>query len=191
MDYQHVPAFMAKLRSADDIPARALEFCILTATRTGETIYARWDEIDLERGVWTVPAQRMKMRMEHRVPLVGRTLTILEAMAAIQQSDYVFPGRRRRPLGQSAMLYRLRQAGDASVTVHGFRSSFRDWAAEATAFPREVCELALAHAKQDAAERAYWRGDLFEKRRKLMEAWAAYCEAERPAGEVVQMRRDG
>jgi integrase len=182
MPYHELPAFLARLRARDGVSARALEFVILTAARSGEVLGLRWSEIDLERKVWTVPAARIKAGREHRVPLSPRAVEILEAMRAVRVSDYVFPGYRPgRPLGDMA-LHLVRTRMEIPYTVHGFRSSFRDWCGEATNFPREVAEAALAHVVGDETERAYRRGDALEKRRKLMEAWAAYCE---PKGSKV------
>ena len=167
------------------IAARALEFTILTAARTGEVIGARWDEINLKSKVWTVPAGRMKGEREHRVALTDAAVAVLEAMHQLRQNEFVFPGDRRAMMSNMAMEMLLRRMG-RNVTVHGFRSTFRDWAAERTNFPSEVAEAALAHVVGDKVEAAYRRGDLFEKRRRLMEAWAEYC-AGRPADGVVAL----
>ncbi len=178
LPYRDVPAFMALLRSETGISAKALEFMVLTATRTGETLGARWDEIDLKERLWTIPAHRMKGGRAHRVPLSARAITILKEMAEIRQNEFVFPGGKPgRPLSQMACLMLLRRMEYGHVTAHGFRSSFRDWAAEKTKFSREAAEMALAHAIPDAVEAAYRRGDLFEQRRKLMRAWATYLES--------------
>jgi integrase len=177
MPFSEVPGFLARVRDMEGFGARALEFLILTATRTGEVIGTRWDEINLSEKVWTVPASRMKAAREHRVPLTGRAIKILKGMAAVRTSEFVFPGLRRdRSLSNMAMRMTVRRAG-ITQTVHGFRSAFRDWAGERTNFPREIAEAALAHVVGDATERAYRRGDALEKRRALMEAWAGYCEA--------------
>ena len=176
LPYRDVPAFMAVLREETSITARALEFLILTTTRTGETLGARWEEIDLRERMWTVPAARMKAAKAHRVPLSPRAFTVLSEMTALRQSEFVFPGAKPgRPLSQMVLLMLLRRMGFGHVTAHGFRSSFRDWTAECTSSPREVAEMALAHTVPDAVEAAYRRGDLFEKRRKLMVSWASYC----------------
>ncbi len=173
--YDEVPDFMEELRRRPAIAARALEFTILTACRTSEVLGAIWDEIDLERKVWTIPASRMKAAREHRVPLSPRALEMIEEMRTKGTQGYVFPGpKRNEPLSTMAMAMLLRRM-KAEITVHGFRSSFRDWASETTGFPHEVCEMALAHSIENKAEAAYRRGDLFEKRRKLMNAWASYC----------------
>ena len=171
-----VPAFMAQLRARPAMAARSLEFTVLTAARTGETLGARWGEIDLEAAVWTVPATRMKAGREHRVPLSALAVALLRALEPLRgEGPYVFPGQRRgKPLSNMAMDMMLRRMG-SEVTVHGFRSTFRDWAGEETDHPREVAEAALAHTVGDATERAYRRGDALAKRRRLMDDWAAYC----------------
>jgi integrase len=173
MPYQDVPAFMKRLRAMDGISAASVEFTVLTAARSGETRGATWSEI--EDDVWVVPPDRMKGGREHRVPLVSRALEILKQMRKLRTSDIVFPGfRDDRPLSDmslSAVLRRLK----VDATVHGFRSSFRDWAGDATDFPRELAEAALAHLVGDETERAYRRGDALKRRRELMEAWATYC----------------
>lgn len=182
MPYGAVPAFVADLRKRDAMAARALEFTILTAARSGETFGATWKEIDLEAALWTIPAGRMKAGREHRVPLTSRAVNILTELAGLgaHPDAYVFPGQREgRPLSIMAMDMILRRM-KVDVTVHGFRSSFRDWAGEETAFPRDVAEAALAHAVGDQTERAYRRGDALEKRRKLMAAWADFCEPKKP-----------
>jgi integrase len=188
LSYDQLPDFMAQLRARHSLAARALEFAILTACRSGEVRSVRWDEIDLAKAVWIIPAGRMKASKEHRVPLSDRAVAILAALQEMRTSDFVFPGTARgKPLSGMAMAMQLRRMKAADITVHGFRSTFRDWASETTSFPHEVCEQALAHAIGNKTEAAYRRGDLFEKRRKLMEAWAAYCE---PKGaNVVQMVR--
>ncbi|MGA8653668.1 MAG: integrase arm-type DNA-binding domain-containing protein [Xanthobacteraceae bacterium] len=190
LPYRELPGFLLKIRQRDAIAARALEFVILTAARTGEVLGARWDEIDLENKIWTVPANRMKAKREHRVPLSATALAIVKWLKVIQQNDFVFPGERRnRPLSNMSMLMMLRRIGREELTVHGFRSTFRDWAAEQTNFPREVAEAALAHVIADRTEAAYRRGDLFEKRRSLMAAWAAYCQMESSVdGAVIPMK---
>ncbi|MCB1431834.1 MAG: tyrosine-type recombinase/integrase [Alphaproteobacteria bacterium] len=175
MPFDEVPAFMAELAGKDATAARALRFLILTATRTGETLNARWEEIDTANRVWIIPAERMKARRPHRVPLSATAIAILEE-ARGEDPNFVFPALGGgRALSNMALLMLLRRMDRDAVTVHGFRSSFRDWAAERTSFPREVAEMALAHAVSDQTEAAYRRGDLFDKRRELMEAWAGYC----------------
>jgi integrase len=188
MPFADVPAFLAQLRERESVAALALEFTILTAARTSETLGAKWTEINLARKLWTVPAVRMKSGREHRVALSNRATAILEALAAAKAGEYVFPGQRLgKPLSSMAMEMILRSTKAHGVTVHGFRSSFRDWCGEVSAFPREVAEVALAHVAGDQTERAYRRGDALEKRRALMEAWAAYCEPK--AGNVVSIAR--
>jgi integrase len=176
MPFGDVPTFLDRLRDADGVGARCLEFCVLTAVRSGEARGARWSEIELDAKVWTIAAERMKSEKPHRVPLSDRAMEIVREMKATAFNDLVFPGQRdNRPLSDMTLLKALKLAGAGEFTVHGFRSSFRDWAAEETNFQREVAEAALAHAVGDAVERAYRRGDALEKRRKLMDAWAAYC----------------
>jgi integrase len=189
MPYADVPAFMVDLRARDAVASRALEFTILCAARTGEVLGARWDEIDLDRGVWTVPANRMKAGREHRVPLSGRALEILREMHEGREGDYVFPGQNPgKPLGPRALkITVLRRMKVEGATVHGFRSSFRDWAGNETGYPRDLIETALAHVIGDQAEQAYRRSDALEKRRALMESWAGYCAE--PSGIVVPLRR--
>jgi integrase len=190
--YAEVGEFMAKLRGQEGIAAWALEFVILTAARTGEVIGARWDEIDLSKATWTIPANRMKGGREHRVPLSDAAVAIIEAMKAIPHGDFVFPGMRAgKPLSNMAILVLLRRMKRDDLTAHGFRSSFRDWAAEQSAFPSEVVEMALAHAVGSKVEAAYRRGDLYQKRQRLMDEWAGYCSAPTKAGQVVPMRRKG
>jgi integrase len=182
MPYSHVPHFIARLREqqAVSMAALALEFIILTAARLGEALDANWSEIDLVAEVWIVPAPRMKAGREHRVPLSMRVLAILtEAQKARTTGDYLFPGRRPcRGVSGMATETLVRRLALGKATVHGFRSSFRDWTADQTDFPREVAEAALAHVVGDAAEQAYRRGDALEKRRALMEAWANFCDQE-------------
>lgn len=176
LPYREVSNFMARLRKEKGITARALEFLILTTTRTGETLGARWEEIDFKERMWTIPAERMKAAKPHRVPLSSRAVAILKEMKEIRRNEFVFPGAKQgRPFSQMALLMLLRRMGYGHVTAHGFRSSFRDWAAERTSFSREAAEMALAHAIPDAVEAAYRRGDLLEQRRKLAEAWRRYC----------------
>jgi integrase len=190
MNYADVPAFTANLQTRQATAGLALEFAILTGARSGEVLGARWDEFDLERAVWTVPAQRMKAGREHRVPLSRRALKIVKAMQEARNGDFVFPGKKAgKPLSVMALEMVLRRMKVDDVTVHGFRSAFRDWSAECTNFTNEVCEAALAHVIENKAEAAYRRGDLFEKRRKLMEAWAAYCAAPKTAN-VVTFRKN-
>jgi integrase len=168
-----------------------LEFAILTAARTGEVLGAKWIEIDLKAKIWTIPAARMKSGREHRVPLSKAALAVLQEMESLRQNDRVFPGDRRETLSDMALLMLLRRMNRSDLTAHGFRSTFRDWAAERTNFPSEVVEMALAHAVSDKVEAAYRRGDLFEKRRKLMDAWAAYCARPESPGQIISMRSMG
>jgi integrase len=188
MPYERVAAFIGHLRESDSLTALALEFCILTAARSGEVLGMRWSEVDLEKNVWTVPAHRMKAGREHRVPLSKRAVAILKPLTEIKTGDFVFPGQRKnRPLSDRAMNATLHRK-KADVTVHGFRSSFRDWAGNESPFPREVVETALAHAVGNEVERAYRRSDALAKRRELMEAWANYCDPTRTA-KILKMRR--
>lgn len=176
MPYSDVPGFMQRLRATDSISRLALEFCILTCTRTGEVLGATWQEIDDREHVWSIPPGRTKTGRLHRVPLCPRAMAIVHQMGALRQGDYVFPGHRPgRPLSSMAMTMVLRRMDVTDATVHGFRSSFRDWAAECTQFTREVAESALAHTIGNDVERAYRRGDALKQRRELMAAWEQYC----------------
>jgi integrase len=184
MAYASVPAFMAALRERDSVAARATEFTVLTAARTGETINAKWSEFDLKAATWTVPGDKMKAGKDHRVPLAPRAVAIVKDMAAKRRGDLVFPGQGGAPLWDQTLAQVTKQVG-GDATTHGFRSSFRDWAAEQTNYPNHVVEAALAHAIGDKVEAAYRRGDLFEKRRRLMQTWADYCAKPAPAGATV------
>jgi integrase len=187
MSYAEVPSFIAKLWALEGTGCEALEFAILTAARPGEVLGATWPEIDLEAKVWTVPATRTKSGREHRVPLSPRCVTILRQMLKARISDYVFPGERDdRPIASNTLRVILHNLG-ADATVHGFRSTFRDWCGDRTKFQREVAEAALSHLVGDTTERAYRRGDAFDQRRQLMQAWASYCEPK--AGNVIAIRR--
>jgi integrase len=188
LNYRELGTFMAALREQEALAARALEFAILTAGRTNEVIHARWDEIDEDAKVWTVPAERMKAGREHRVPLADAALCILQRVRQVRQNDHVFPGERRAMLSDRACLRLLRRMGHSDITVHGFRSTFRTWAAERTSQAREIAEAALAHVVGDATEQAYQRGDMFEKRRQLMDAWAAYCNKRPLSGAVIDLK---
>jgi integrase len=192
LPYVRMGEFMAALRGQEGIAAKALEFTILTAARTSEATGAAWDEIDLGAATWTIPATRIKASKEHKVPLSTPALAILRAMAGTREGEFVFPGgRRARPLSNAAMAAVLKRMGRDEITTHGFRSAFRDWAAERTNYPREVAEMALAHAVGDKVEAAYRRGDLFEKRALLMKEWAMFCGTVAKAGKaanVVPMR---
>lgn len=194
--WREIGGFMTALVAENGLAALALRFAILTAGRTSEVIGAKWSEIDLDSAVWTVPGERMKAGREHRVPLSAQAVAVLKLAETLRTEDteYVFPGAKKRaPLSNMAMLVLLRRMKREDLTAHGFRSTFRDWAAESTAFPREVCEAALAHSKRDRVEAAYQRGDHLEKRRKLMALWGAHCSA--PAanagGNVSTLRRAG
>ena len=190
LPYGEVGAFMTSLRGHAGTAALAFEFLILTACRTGEVIGARVGEFDVEEAVWTIPAERVKSDKEHRVPLSSPALVIVQAMRKGSPTGpgdaLVFPGGKRgRPLSNMAMLALLKRMGRGDLTVHGFRSTFRDWAAERTNYPREVAEMALGHAVSDKVEAAYRRGNLFQKRRRLMDEWARFCGTEAKAGKVV------
>lgn len=178
MPYAELPAFMAELSGRDALAAKALEFTILTAARSGEALGATWGEIDLEAAIWTIPAARMKAGKEHRVPLSKRALSILALVQPLNTIEseiaFVFPGSKGKGLSGMAMAMLMRRMG-RSETVHGFRSTFRDWAAEQTAVAHEVCEMALAHTIGNKAEAAYRRGDLLDKRRRLIDDWASFC----------------
>jgi integrase len=182
--YADLPTFLVELRKRSGLAAAMLEYTILTASRTGEVIGARWSEINLHANLWTIPAARMKAEKQHRVPLSDRAVEILRTLP--RDGDRVFG------LGDKAMWKLLVRMGRGGTTVHGFRSTFRDWAAECTAFPREAIEAALAHALGDQTETAYFRSDLFERRQQLMAAWAAYCctpSQPRQAADIVTLRR--
>lgn len=188
LPWREVSQFMQELRTMPGTAARALEFIILTAARTGEAIGATWQEIDLDRRIWTVPAERMKAAREHVVPLSDAAVEVLQAQAAEHGAQgFIFPGKAG-PLSNMACLQLLKRMGRADLTVHGFRSTFRDWAGEATAHPREVIEHALAHQLKDKAEAAYQRGDLLERRRILMADWAAWCDQPAASADVVPLR---
>lgn len=189
MPYKDVPGFMEQLPSKDAMAARGLEFLILTAARSGEVLGATWQEIDFENAVWTIPAKRMKAGKEHRVPLSPRALAIVTALHETRISDFVFPGQKQnRPLSGMAFEMLMRRMKADAFTVHGFRSTFRDWAGDETQFSRDVAEQALAHRVGDATEQAYRRADALEKRRRLMEEWAHHCTPV-SGGNVVQLVR--
>jgi integrase len=191
MAYADVPAFVADLRARGALAALALEFTILTAARSGEVLGALWSEIDMGAKVWTVPAERMKAAREHRIPLSDRAVAIIEKLAQVKTGEFVFPGQRGgKSLSAPAMELLLRRMGQKGVTVHGFRSAFRDWTGNETQSPREVAEAALAHVVGDKAEQAYRRGDALEKRRALMDAWANFIEP-RSGSNVVPMVNRG
>jgi integrase len=193
MDYRELPAFMAELSELHSVSALALRFLILTATRTSEALQAQWSEIDLEAREWTIPAARMKAKRDHRVPLSGAAVNVLEALPRVDGNPYVFPGARYgRPLSNMALLQLMRGMGygvkreRGNYVPHGFRSSFRDWSGEVSSFPRDVAEMALAHIIENKVEAAYRRGDLFNKRRAMMQAWADWCVS--PVSTVEQIR---
>jgi integrase len=188
LPYDQLAQFIDALHQQEGVAALALEFAILTAARTGEIIGARWDEIDLTEKVWTIPASRMKGGREHRVPLSAEALAVLSRLSKGDREDFVFAGRNKRPLSNMALLMVLRRMGQANLTAHGFRSTFRDWVAERTNFPREVAEAALAHMVGDKVEAAYRRGDLFEKRRRLMEAWGEFATKAQGTSVILPLR---
>jgi integrase len=191
LPYGELPSFFAVLGQQQGVTARALEFLILTAGRTSEVLGAKWDEANLAERLWIVPGSRMKAGKEHRVPLCGRAVTIIEEMAAIRESAFIFPGASAgRPLSNMALAMLLRRMGRGKLTVHGFRSTFSDWCAERTNFPAEVREMAVAHAVGNNVEAAYRRGDMFGKRRQLAQAWGSFCTTAAPekGGELVLFR---
>jgi integrase len=190
LDWREAPAFMTTLREQNGMGARALEFAILTAARSGEVRGVTWDEIDLDRAVWTIPASRMKAGKEHRVPLSASAIALLQLVALLRaEGSLVFPSpqKRHQPMIDRALTYPLERMGRGDLTAHGFRSTFRDWAAEATGHPNHVVEQALAHTIGSAVEAAYRRGDLFTKRIALMNDWANYLA--QPEGEVIRLAR--
>ncbi|MCB2007556.1 MAG: integrase arm-type DNA-binding domain-containing protein [Rhodoferax sp.] len=180
--------FMRRLRGVPGTSARALEFVILTACRSGEARMASWSEIDLQLATWTLPKERMKAGRAHRVPLSDQALELLEALPRFDKVDLLFPGREGKPLSDMAMTALMRRLGLTAVP-HGFRSTFTDWAAERTGYPSEVREMALAHAIGNDTEAAYRRGDLFDKRRQLMADWAAFLDTPPASGNVVRINR--
>lgn len=191
LPWQNIGTFMVDLRQRAGSAARAVEFAILTAGRSGEVRGARWSEMDLDAAVWTVPAERMKAGREHRVPLSTDALALLRSLPAV--GEHVFPGQRGdAPLSDMSLTAVLRRMERDEITVHGFRSTFRDWCAESVgnSFPREVCEHALAHSLPDKVEAAYRRGDLIEKRKVLMQVWADYCGKVQTSATVAPLRRD-
>jgi integrase len=192
LPYAAVPQFMSELRARQGSGPRALEFCVLTAARTGEVVGARWAEINLKEALWTIPAARMKAGKEHRVPLAGSAVALLKALPT--EGEFVFIGPQPHGgLSGMALVRTLRRMGQTAVTVHGFRSSFMDWAHERTSYPKVVIDMALAHSVGDKTESAYRRGDLLDKRRRLMAEWGKYCTTSptaNTAGEVVvQLKR--
>jgi integrase len=186
LDWRVVPAFVQRLRAQGGTAPRALEFAILTATRTSEVTGARWSEVDLVEGVWNIPGERMKAGAPHRVPLSPTALAILRDMEKAHRGEFVFSFNGTRPLSNMSMLKTLRSMGE-KATTHGFRASFRTWAGEASNAPRDIVEACLAHTIENAAERAYVRGDFLAKRAALMAAWAAYCDAPALGSNVVSL----
>ncbi|MGB3844489.1 MAG: integrase arm-type DNA-binding domain-containing protein [Sphingopyxis sp.] len=181
--YEQIPVFVRALHKREAVAALALEFTILTAARSGEVVGATWAEVDLGKAIWTIPADRMKAAKEHRVPLSPRAVGILESLQPLS-SEYLFPGAKGGKLSGMAMGMLMRRM-KVDATVHGFRSGFRDWAAECTGYAHEVAEMALAHTIENKVERAYRRGDLLDKRRRLMDDWATYCASDGAAGAKV------
>ena len=193
--WQDIPAFMRELRARDTISARCLEFTILTAVRSGEARGARWEEIDLDAAVWSIPAERMKARGELRVPLTAPAIELLRCIEPLAVDGFIFPGRPHKPgrrlaaqpMNDATLRKLLGKMGRGDLTVHGFRSTFKDWATESTTHRDDVSEAALAHVVGSATRRAYQRGDLFDKRRAIMADWADYLS--RPPAEVITLRR--
>jgi integrase len=189
LPYSEIGSFTADLRVRNELASQALQFLILTAARSGEALRATWQEIDLEAATWKIPDERMKAGQKHRVPLSAAAVAILQPLYETRVNIFVFPGARFGwPLCHTALLMLLRRMGRADVTVHGFRATFKTWATERTGFPREVIETALAHAVGNAVEAAYQRGDLFDKRRRLMDAWAEYCAMVEAGASVLPLR---
>lgn len=183
-----MPKFMKMLRKEKHISAYALEFLILTATRTSEVLNATWDEVDIEKAIWIIPASRMKASREHRIPLSPRAIELLSKLKEVQSSNYIFGSYRKgKPMSNMALLVYIKRKG-FSITVHGFRSTFRDWASEYTNVTREVAEAALAHTLKNKVEAAYRRGDLFLKRKVLMNDWARFCYSEITDQRVVSLK---
>jgi integrase len=191
LPHDELPAFLIELRKQDGIARLALEFIILTAARSGEALGARWSEIDLGAKLWAIPADRMKAGREHRVPLCDRAVEILRELEGLRVNDYVFMGVRQPHIGNQALHNLLERMNRDNLTIHGFRSTFRDWCGEKTAYPREIAETALAHAIENQTEAAYRRGDALEKRRKLMDSWGNYCCSPPAAGEITPLWRRG
>lgn len=189
LPYAEIGAFMADLRKREGVASRALEFSILCASRSGEVRGALWSEIDLSGAIWTIPASRMKAGKEHRIPLAPAALSLLKALPRLNGSDVVFPAPRGASLSDMALTAVLRRMESGGLTQHGFRSTFRDWAGETTAYPREVIEHALAHQLKDKAEAAYQRGDLLTKRTRLMADWATYCGIVGDLNKIVALDR--
>jgi integrase len=192
MDYRDLPEYFQSLRKRDSVSSRALAFTILTAARNGEARAVTSDEFDVKGKIWIIPDNRMKADREHRVPLSAEALKIIKEMEPFKRhtDNYIFPGQAQaKPISEASLLKVVKQY-DKTLTVHGFRSTFRDWCAEQTSYPREVAEAALAHALKDKTEAAYQRGDLFEKRRKLMDSWASYCLKGKAVAEVIPINSE-
>ncbi len=191
MDYRELPEYFRSIRAKDTIAAKTLAFTILTAARNGEARAITYEELNQDEAIWIIPDDRMKADREHRVPLTGEALAIIDEMATLKRKtdDYVFVGLKAgRPISEAAIL-KLVKDTHPTLTVHGFRSTFRDWCAEQTNYPREVAEAALAHSIRDKTEAAYQRGDIFEKRRKLMDSWADYCLNRKETGKVIPIHQ--
>ena len=184
MSYQDIGAFMKKLRSRKGFAARALEFGVLTAARSGEIRFATWDEFNFDDNIWTIPGDRMKTGKKHRVPLSKQAVRLLACLPVMQGVDFVFPSPTNKALSDMAMTTLLRKMG-VDVTQHGFRSTFRTWCSETTNYPREIAEVALSHIVGNSVERAYNRGTLLDKRSRLMQSWADYCDIEVAQAEVL------
>lgn len=184
LPYAELGAFMEQLRKQEGMGARALEFAILTAMRSGEVRGATWDEINLDQSIWVIPGERMKAKKEHRVPLSDDAVTMLRALPRFGDSKLLFPNNKGNSLSDMTLTAVLRRMS-IPVTAHGFRSTFRDWAAERTNYPREVAEMALAHTLESKVEAAYLRTDMFEKRRRMMRDWAKFCATLPPAGSTT------
>ncbi len=188
MPYNDVPAFMAKLAERSNLSARALELLIFCACRSGEVLNAKWDEVDFNERLWTIPAQRMKMKLPHTVPLADPAYNLLQSLFKLRSNDWIFPGQsREKPLSSMVLEMQLRRMDFAHFTPHGFRSSFRDWAGDETEYPREVAEGCLAHKVGDATENAYRRSTAIKKRGNLLTAWASFITG--ASGEIVQFNQ--
>jgi integrase len=190
LPWSEIGAFMVSLRAMQGAGARAMEIIILTATRTSEVLNAKWTEVDLDAKLWTIPKERMKSFKEHRVPLSDAVVTMLTAIKEESKGGgFIFPGKKKdTALSNMTCLATLKRMGRSDITVHGFRSTFRDWVSETTAYPRDVAEMALAHTIEDKSEAAYRRGDLIEKRRALMSDWAVHCGTVLVSADVVAIR---
>jgi integrase len=177
LPYQDIPEFYAKVCGYSDISAFCLRFAILTGCRTQNARLSSWDQVDLKLNIWKIPKDQMKIKdEEHRVPLSNECIALLESLQKIRVSSYIFPGiKENSPINENALLLFRKKLGYSHVTVHGFRSTFKDWATEEKDYPDNISDMALAHVAENATKAAYKRGDLFEKRRKLMEEWAVYC----------------